>query len=542
MSVLEVKWGDKKYSIGLAYDVTTIGRGDENLIQLKDKKVSRRHCKILKTPKGYQIVDNKSGNGTFVNGLRLDGEYYLKDSDVIRLTTTTGAVEIMFSDEEFKAVAEAVAAAQSGEPRPDGRAASPPPVLTDVSISDPQSRQDETADNPQGHPVGDSPADDEMVGATTAVIDVEMIKEINKEIGEVSPEQIVTPANTPKDFGAPTPTAKSPEPPVPVPLPVKAPAPKPFVPQHKPEPVKTPSTSSAVKAAPKPVAPPAKPTSTTSAKVVAASKPLIPATKPSGFSKLAKIAPGKRTGKFKTAAKAETEPTEPEKPDKKSKPAMSSKTKNLMLVGGIAAVVLMSVALLMSSEASAKRQIEINKKETEFLKQAKGLAESKKYYDAVKKLNEFLADKDFTDAKSRDGVQKQVELLEDQIKKEKAADIKLAPLVQKANSAEIKEYPGILAELKSFVEEYNGTEAMVRAQAEYQRLQRIAASHKESDAAESFGKTRSEADKLVKKKKYDDALAKWGEFSTLYPNLDDILRNKVNNEVQRIKNIMEQKK
>ncbi|MBI4712945.1 MAG: FHA domain-containing protein [Planctomycetes bacterium] len=521
MSVLEVKWGDKKYSIGLAYDVTTIGRGDENLIQLKDKKVSRRHCKILKTPKGYQIVDNKSGNGTFVNGLRLDGEYYLKDSDVIRLTTTTGAVEMMFSSEEFKAVAEAVAAAQ---PQP---AASPPPALTDISISD-----------PQGHPVGGSPADDEMVGATTAVIDVEMIKEINKEIDEVTPEQIVAPV--PEPLPMPAPITGGPVAPKPAPAATATTAPP------KPEP-KKPTTAvarpdehpfgRAVKTAPKPAVPPPPTTKT------------VPAAKPNRFSKLSKtlgktgsIKPLGRTGKSKQPVDAGGQPAETGKPDKKSTPAMSSKTKNLMLIGGIAAVVLMSVALLMSSEASAKRQIEINKKETELLKQAKGLAESKKYYDAIKKLNEFLDDKDFTDAKSRDGVQKQVELLEDQIKKEKAADIKLAPLVQKTNSAEIKEYPEILGELKSFVEEYNGTEAMVKAQAEYQRLQRIAASHKESDAAESFGKTRSEADKLVKKKKYDDALAKWGEFSTLYPNLDDILRNKVNNEIQRIKNIMEQKK
>ncbi len=50
-------------------DVTSIGRGRDNQIQIKDDtKVSRYHCRILREPGGYFVEDNNSSNGTMVNG------------------------------------------------------------------------------------------------------------------------------------------------------------------------------------------------------------------------------------------------------------------------------------------------------------------------------------------------------------------------------------------------------------------------------------------------------------------------------------------
>lgn len=50
-------------------EVLTIGRGRDNDIQIKnDSKVSRFHCKLFRRGANFYIEDNKSSNGTLVNG------------------------------------------------------------------------------------------------------------------------------------------------------------------------------------------------------------------------------------------------------------------------------------------------------------------------------------------------------------------------------------------------------------------------------------------------------------------------------------------
>lgn len=50
-------------------DVMTLGRGRDNDIQVKnDSKVSRYHCKLYRRNGNFYIEDNKSANGTLVNG------------------------------------------------------------------------------------------------------------------------------------------------------------------------------------------------------------------------------------------------------------------------------------------------------------------------------------------------------------------------------------------------------------------------------------------------------------------------------------------
>jgi hypothetical protein len=50
-------------------DILTIGRGRENDIQIKnDSKVSRYHCKIFRRGNNFYIEDQKSSNGSLVNG------------------------------------------------------------------------------------------------------------------------------------------------------------------------------------------------------------------------------------------------------------------------------------------------------------------------------------------------------------------------------------------------------------------------------------------------------------------------------------------
>jgi hypothetical protein len=70
----------------------TLGRGLESDIRLKDIKASRRHCQVVKTPKGYQCVDLSSGNGTYVNGIQIK-QQMLASGDRITIGSTTIAFE-----------------------------------------------------------------------------------------------------------------------------------------------------------------------------------------------------------------------------------------------------------------------------------------------------------------------------------------------------------------------------------------------------------------------------------------------------------------
>jgi diguanylate cyclase (GGDEF)-like protein len=49
-------------------DSASIGRGPSNDIQIDDPSVSKRHAIIFQTPKGYTIEDQRSQNGTWIDG------------------------------------------------------------------------------------------------------------------------------------------------------------------------------------------------------------------------------------------------------------------------------------------------------------------------------------------------------------------------------------------------------------------------------------------------------------------------------------------
>nr|WP_310021154.1 FHA domain-containing protein [Microbacterium resistens] len=53
-------------------DVTTAGRHPEADIFFDDVTVSRRHAEIIRTGTVFEIVDQRSLNGTYVNGERVD--------------------------------------------------------------------------------------------------------------------------------------------------------------------------------------------------------------------------------------------------------------------------------------------------------------------------------------------------------------------------------------------------------------------------------------------------------------------------------------
>lgn len=71
----------REYRVGAAL---VIGRDAGCDVVVPGSEVSRRHAQILASESGYVLVDT-STNGTFVNGVRVEGSRILKRADVIRV-------------------------------------------------------------------------------------------------------------------------------------------------------------------------------------------------------------------------------------------------------------------------------------------------------------------------------------------------------------------------------------------------------------------------------------------------------------------------
>jgi ABC-type multidrug transport system ATPase subunit len=69
-----------------------IGRATDNDIVIPEVLASRHHATLLPTPNGTEIRDNRSINGTFVNGARVDSAV-LHDGDVV----TIGNIDLVFA-------------------------------------------------------------------------------------------------------------------------------------------------------------------------------------------------------------------------------------------------------------------------------------------------------------------------------------------------------------------------------------------------------------------------------------------------------------
>jgi pSer/pThr/pTyr-binding forkhead associated (FHA) protein len=71
--------------------LNTVGRSEDNTIQVSAPGVSRRHARIAATTTGFVLADLESQNGTFVNDERVS-EHELADGDRI----TIGAVDLVY--------------------------------------------------------------------------------------------------------------------------------------------------------------------------------------------------------------------------------------------------------------------------------------------------------------------------------------------------------------------------------------------------------------------------------------------------------------
>ena len=86
-----------------------IGRATDNDIVISDVLASRHHATLVPTPGGTEILDNRSINGTFVNGARVESAV-LHDGD----TVTIGNVDLVFRGGTLVRRTETEAATRTG--------------------------------------------------------------------------------------------------------------------------------------------------------------------------------------------------------------------------------------------------------------------------------------------------------------------------------------------------------------------------------------------------------------------------------------------
>jgi len=81
---LLVEEGGGVRPVALTRQITHLGRSFAATLQLEDPGVSRRHAIVVQRRGGARILDDRSANGTWVNGRRVF-EAELRDGDVILL-------------------------------------------------------------------------------------------------------------------------------------------------------------------------------------------------------------------------------------------------------------------------------------------------------------------------------------------------------------------------------------------------------------------------------------------------------------------------
>jgi pSer/pThr/pTyr-binding forkhead associated (FHA) protein len=79
---IEVQGSERTLLIPLGGEVLHIGRGLSADLHLDESSVSRRHAIVVPRAGGARILDDRSSNGTFVNGRRVQ-QADLSDGDVI---------------------------------------------------------------------------------------------------------------------------------------------------------------------------------------------------------------------------------------------------------------------------------------------------------------------------------------------------------------------------------------------------------------------------------------------------------------------------
>jgi pSer/pThr/pTyr-binding forkhead associated (FHA) protein len=79
---VEVQGADRALMIPLGEETVRVGRGLGADLRLDESSVSRRHAILVSSAEGVRILDDRSSNGTIVNGRRVQ-QAELANGDVI---------------------------------------------------------------------------------------------------------------------------------------------------------------------------------------------------------------------------------------------------------------------------------------------------------------------------------------------------------------------------------------------------------------------------------------------------------------------------
>ncbi|HAM73172.1 MAG TPA: hypothetical protein DCM86_16165 [Verrucomicrobiales bacterium] len=94
---------DKHFS-GQSYELTqektSIGRSKENRLVIRDDSVSSKHCEILANGPEIIVRDLGSRNGTFIDGVRINGQGPVKQGHKIRFGMVEAQLQLDPSDEQ----------------------------------------------------------------------------------------------------------------------------------------------------------------------------------------------------------------------------------------------------------------------------------------------------------------------------------------------------------------------------------------------------------------------------------------------------------
>ncbi|MEM7230665.1 MAG: FHA domain-containing protein, partial [Planctomycetota bacterium] len=78
----------------LRSEAVVLGRDPRARVALSDNAISREHCRLRATPRGFRVVDLGSRNRTYVNGDPVE-DCMLRDGDVLRI----GDTDLKFEDD-----------------------------------------------------------------------------------------------------------------------------------------------------------------------------------------------------------------------------------------------------------------------------------------------------------------------------------------------------------------------------------------------------------------------------------------------------------
>src|SRR6266481_4172253 len=78
----------------LMLEKTTVGRGDQNTLVIRDTSLSSTHCEILMHGSEVIVRDLDSRNGTFVNGIRLNKQSQVKSGQTVRFGSVEARLDL----------------------------------------------------------------------------------------------------------------------------------------------------------------------------------------------------------------------------------------------------------------------------------------------------------------------------------------------------------------------------------------------------------------------------------------------------------------